>query len=351
MEILEPNGFVHQCCSEWTHGTRGDANTTSLLDVWNGPGYQFARRKMAAPETVGEICKEICPRLYDRQFAEEKIRIEPGSDRFVQNQLLLAEDIAERREVVRGTPTSLTICPSTYCNYDCIMCLCGRTPRRDLPDDIWTQVTDLLPALARLTIIGGEPFADPRTLKFLLDFDVAKYPDTAVNVVTNGSLLTERLLRRLERCTFGAIVVSANAGNAETYAKVQRGLDFGDFLANLDALAAFRSRHHRSFGLSLSFVIQPANIDSLIEFAELARHRNLEIRLLPMNVDSFPELNFYLDDAQVAHVVRRLDEFAEYCARVKPDWRVHAYAAKEAVLGEVARRRTVAGLAPLPAEL
>jgi len=80
----------------------------------------------------------------DDAFGEGTIRIMNGSPRFVENQLWMAEDIAERREVTRARPTKISICPSTYCNYDCIMCDHGRTPRRELPPEIWDELPDFI---------------------------------------------------------------------------------------------------------------------------------------------------------------------------------------------------------------
>lgn len=339
MEALEPDGLVYQCCNEWTWGSRGDANTTTLDAIWNGPGYQQARRQMADEGTVMDLCREICPRLYDKEFSESVFKIKPGSDAFVANQLLMAEDIAERREIMRARPLQMTLCPSTYCNYDCIMCQCGRTPRRELPADIWDQIPEFLPTLESLTLIGGEPLADPRTMELLKGADVLKYPDVRVNLVTNGSLLTPRTLSHLQGCAFGAVVVSVNAGDAETYARVQRGIPLEDLLRNIDALMAFRSAHRRPFGIVLSFVVQPTSIDTIIPFAELARVRGLAIRLLPMNISAVPELDFYLNDDVVAHMLRRLDEFADYCRATRREWLVHAFSARDSLLGEVGRRK------------
>ena len=117
MEIVDPDGRVRQFCSTWTVGDRGNLHGTSLPAVWNGPGYQTARRAMAG-KSLSDLCQPICSRLYDEKFAERHFRIQSGSDAFVKNQLLLAEEIADRREVLTANPLKIAICPSTYCNYD-----------------------------------------------------------------------------------------------------------------------------------------------------------------------------------------------------------------------------------------
>jgi molybdenum cofactor biosynthesis enzyme MoaA len=337
MEIVDPDGRVRQCCSTWTIGDRGNVTAASLSAVWNGPGYRLARRQMGARE-LDPLCHAICSRLHDERFAERELRIQHGSEAFVANQLALADDIAERREEVRGKPLRLALCPSTYCNYNCIMCDHGRSPRRELPASVWDELPSFLPTLQSLTLLGGEPLANPHVMKLLRDFDVARYPDCAIDLVTNGSLLTKQALARMTRCTLGDVTVSLNAGTAEAYERVQRGVSFDAVLANLDALLEFRRHHHRWFGVTLSFVLQPASIDGILAFSELARARGVRIRLMALNPENFVELDYYERPDEVAHVVRRLDELEAHCRRVAPDWLAEVRAGRAAVLGEAASR-------------
>ena len=338
MEVVDPDGKVRQCCSTWTEGDRGGVHGSSLTEVWNGAGYQIARRVMSGTD-LSSLCLPICSRLHDEKFAEREFTIQSGSDAFVKNQLLLAEEIAERREVIRAKPLRLALCPSTYCNYNCIMCDHGRTPRRELPESIWDELPEFMPALQSLTFLGGEPLANQHTMRFLREFDVARWPDAAVDLVTNGSLLTESALRNMKRCTLGNVTVSVNAGTADVYERVQRGVPFAQWLANLDALLRFRGEHHRWFGITLSFVVQPAASQSMIAFGELARARNLPIRLMALNPENHEGLDFYQDPDEVERVVRDVDAFERWALGAKPEWLGEIRAARSAVRGEADARR------------
>lgn len=338
MEVINPDGLVRQCCSQWMHGDLGDVHDASLIDLWNGEGYRRARRVLSS-DKLDSLCRGICPRLHDQKFAERTFRIKDGSQGFVNNQLLIAEEIAERREVVKSMPLWLVLCPSSYCNYDCIMCLNGRTSRQDLPDHVWDELPAFLPTLQTLTLQGGEPLANPRTWEFLRKLDYTKYPDASVDMVTNGSLLTESALARMDRCAFGDITISVNAGTAQVYEKVQRGtVSFEQLLQNIDALIRFRDSRPWWFGITLSFVAQPAATPTLLEFGLLAHQRNLAIRLLPLNVTHVPELDFYSDPDQVAKVVEDLDRFLSFCRRVRPEWVREVMATREGVLQEAGAR-------------
>ncbi len=349
LEVVDPDGKARQCCSAWTVGDRGNVHDTSLDALWNGDGYRSARRVMAGEE-LSALCNPICNRLHDRAFAETALKIVSGTDAFVRNQLLVAEDIAERREVARGKPLELILCPSTYCNYDCIMCQHGRSPRRDLPDRVLDEAEALLPTLRSLTFLGGEPLANPRTMKFLRDFDVATLPDLRVDLVTNGSLLGERALSKLGRSPFGDVTISLNAGTADVYEKVQRGLGLSEILANVDALIELRRSHPRWFGITLSFVVQPTNAHTLVDFAKIADARGVRIRLMALNVEQALELDFYADADAVARVLEHVDALETFAADRRPEWLTEVRGVRAALLAETQHRRVDAapGVRRLP---
>ncbi len=338
LEVANPDGLTRQCCADWTQGARGNVRHDSFERIWNGSGYQEARRRMSAAAVEG-LCLPICPRLHDGACAERQFVITGGSERFVRNQVLLAEEIAQRNEVIRAMPLSLSICPSTYCNADCVMCLHGKEPRRDLPEEFWDELPRLLPTLHTLTLLGGEPLANPRVWTFLRDLDVERYPDVSLDLITNGGLLSETALDQVRRAAIGGVTISLNAGTAEAYERVQRVLQFDQILANLDALIRFRDVHPRWFGITLSFVVQPLNAQTLVEFGEIAHRRDLHIRLLPLSVPpGLAELDFYGSPDTVAQVVAQLDRFLAWTDERRPEWRAEIEATRRAILANAADR-------------
>lgn len=241
-----------------------------------------------------------------------------------------------RRDVVRAKPLYITLCPTTYCNYDCIMCSYGRLPRRDLPSEVLEQLDAFLPTLRTLTLLGGEPLASRAVMDLLRRFDRERYPDGGVDLVTNGSLLTERALQNLGGCAFGAVVISLNAGRPEDYLKIHRGVPMAAVIDNLDSLLKHRERYGH-FGITLSFVVQPAASEGLVEFGEIALERGLDIRLLPLTPSS-KELDFYGRPETVAKVLEDLDRFAEWARGKRPAWSAEIAASRQAIQDEAARR-------------
>lgn len=338
MEVADPRGNIHQCGGNWTDLLIGNVHESSLADVWNGTQYQKARRMMAERELKG-LCSPICVHLHDQRLHEDRFRILDGSRAFVENQLLAIEDIAERREVVRAKPLHLTLSPSSYCNYNCLFCDHGRTERRDMPESVWGELHDLLPTLKTLTILGGEPFANPRTWDFLIHFDAKRAPDVRLDFFTNGSLLTEKALSRIKRAPLGEVTISLNSGTADVYQKLERGIPFQNVIDNVDALIRLRARYPFWFGITLSLIVQRDNAHTLMEFGEIARSRNLHIRLVGLNVQGWEDLNFYKEPAEVARVLRHLDEFGAWAQKVRPDWMHQVVGARGAIVAEAQRRQ------------
>lgn len=338
MEIADPRGNIHQCGGNWTDLLIGNVHTSSLADVWNGTQYQKARRMMAERELKG-LCSPICVHLHDQRLHEDRFRILDGSKAFVENQLLAVEDIAERREVVRAKPLHLTLSPSSYCNYNCLFCDHGRTERRDMPESVWGELHDLLPTLKTLTVLGGEPFANPKTWDFLINFDSKRAPDVRLDFFTNGSLLTEKALARIKCAPLGEVTISLNSGTADVYQKLERGIPFENVIDNIDALIRLRARYPFWFGITLSLIVQRDNAHTLMAFGEIARSRNLHIRLVGLNVQQWEELNFYKDPVEVARVLRYVDEFGAWAQKVRPDWMHQVVGARGAIVAEANRRQ------------
>ena len=340
LEVADPTGTVNQCCSEWTNQVCGRTSTGGLRELWNGPGYRRARQSIASG-SANQLCRPVCPRLHDRDWAESKFRIYPGSERFEANQRRIADDLANRASVSTAMPTHMTITSSSYCNYDCIMCMCGRSPRRELPQAVWDELPEFLPYLWSLNVLGGEPLADPRVTDLLRTLDVDRYPDLGVSLITNGSLLNRRYLQHIDLQVFRGITISLNAGTPEAYLAVQRGVALEDVLLNLDELLKARAEQSAEFSLQLSFVVQPEAIHTLPEFGALADERGVDIRLLPMT--RIPDgAYYYTDQEAVDRVLHHLTEF-EKLSQAKPLWQREILGAKDAVrltaAAAMARRR------------
>jgi len=329
-QVSDLDGVAHQCCSTWTHGNRGNIFEKSIGEIWFGDGYTKARKLMLTKE-YKKLCKSICPRVYDRKKSLNHFKIIDGSKEFVSNQRLIYQEMIQGISKTKAKPLYMALCPSTYCNYDCIMCLHGRTPTRNLPGHIWQQIEEFLPTLHNLTLLGGEPLANKKVLEFLESHDRVSFPDLNIDLITNGSLLNKNTLKRLRNCNFGALTISVNAGSDEVYENVMRGYTYQQLLQNLEDVCDYRASQNKWFDITLSFVVQPKNSFDLINFIELAQSKNFNIRLIPLSPDSVPELNFYGNKMEHDKVLYDIEKAIKYIKIFIPIWNTEITALYESV--------------------
>ena len=281
---LSTSGFAGPCCSDYQAAPASFARPVDVDELWNGEPMRAFRRALAdaRPE---KTCRPTCPVLSGRRYPLADLTLRGGSAPFVEHQLDVAEDLLSGSDLVRGGPLDLLFPPTTFCNYDCLMCEWGELGTLDdeLPPAFYESLAPLLPTMSSIEVAGGEPLASPAFRDFLgtLDFDSA--PDLRVSLVTNGSYLTPRELERLGRVPFSTITVSLNAATPETYRAVNRGLPYERVRAHLDELLS-RQRDGRLRGnVAYSMVLLRTNVHEISAFGELARRDRVNVRfMLPM---------------------------------------------------------------------
>jgi radical SAM protein with 4Fe4S-binding SPASM domain len=164
----------------------------------------------------------------------------------------------------------------SFCNADCIMCPYGDTrsmlKQGIMEDSTFTKVVDELmeyPSLERISLmLQNEPLLEKRILdhiRYIKDKD----PDMNVGISTNGSRLTDRVLKELIKAGLSSLTFSINALTHETFAKIQRGLDFDIVMNNLRNLI---DRNPRQLRITIKFMIIKENHFELA-FAE--KHSDL----------------------------------------------------------------------------
>ncbi len=135
------------------------------------------------------------------------------------------------------------------CNLECIMCNGNassaiRKNRERLPPvpnpydaEFVRQLEAFIPHLREAKFYGGEPF--------LIDiyYDiwnkiVEKNPDAEMFVLTNGTILNDRVKEILNKGRF-ALGVSIDAATRETYERIRMGASYEKVMKNLEYFAAY----------------------------------------------------------------------------------------------------------------
>lgn len=201
-----------------------------------------------------------------------------------------------RREAVGGddaAPRKAYVELTTACNLDCAMCLrrAFEEPGGEMSLATFRRVVEQcaeLPSLATLSFGGyGEPMAHPLFMDFLA---LAKGARLAVEVVTNGTLLTLERMAELLRFGLDKLVVSLDSvGDA-----AGRSLHNGTFPQVASSLRElYKMRLERGAGapeVAIEFVATKRNVAELPALVRLAPQLGFASVLVTNLVPHTPEL-------------------------------------------------------------
>lgn len=285
---------VGPCCADFQAAPQTASG--SFAELWHAPHMRAFRRALSAggpPRT----CSPSCPRLRGRSDSLAQLVLRGGPAPFVENQRHALNAILAGSELPAGTPLELVISTTSHCNYDCLMCHFGAegSLADELPQSFYDSLTELLPGLARLEALGGEPLSSPVFREFLASGALPAHAKVALT--TNGSYLTPKELERLSGVSFEHVTVSLNAASAETYARVNRGLPMTRIRENLAAL------RERVEAVTYSMVLLRENLTEIEAFAALAERDGVGVRfMLPMHDRNGQSI---MTDAEIMRDVER----------------------------------------------
>ena len=155
------------------------------------------------------------------------------------------------------------------CNEKCIMCVPdGKHKRDQISLEEFTAFFDQIkPVAEHLTLIGGETFMYP-WFNQVLDL-LAQHPIT-VTIITNGTMLTEKISPRLVALHALELKFSIDAATRDTYYRI-RGRDvFDKVVANVKRFSDL-TRDKLNIRRILVYVVMRENLDEVLPFVDLAR--------------------------------------------------------------------------------
>ena len=291
---ISPSAMFAPCCIDYPAAHhRIDAGDVTIPAIWNGDAMRAFRRAMARgghPET----CRETCVTLVSGRERSGHLTICGGPASFVESQIRRVEDVLEGREEARSGPLELIFSPTTYCNYDCLMCEYGETGtlQDELGRPFYDALEPLLGDLSLLAVSGGEPLASREFQAFLARVDMSRFPQLRVALTTNLSYFTPAVQERLAHVPWGGFTVSLNAATAPMYALVNRGLPYERIRQNLDALYDRRARGLFKGQVTYNFVVLRANVDEIEAIADLSFADGADVSYLLPHYNRHDESDF-----------------------------------------------------------
>jgi MoaA/NifB/PqqE/SkfB family radical SAM enzyme len=181
---------------------------------------------------------------------------------------------------------SLTLEPTTACNFKCGFCYGRHLPQGLLRADEVERLLDNLGHVAAVEITGeGEPLVNKDLFKIV---DIFKRRGIWVHLSTNGSRLDDAMVGQILDSGIDRLATSLESVRPERYERLRPGGDFAAFRQGLERLSRARAlrRHPLELYLWISLLRECLEeIDEMFAFAEQIGFDRVEMQALnPMPV-------------------------------------------------------------------
>ncbi len=172
---------------------------------------------------------------------------------------------------------------SNTCNLECIMCNGNtsssiRKNRDKLPplhspyDEAFVeQLEEFIPHLKEAKFFGGEPFLIPAYFR-IWESMLKLNPSINIFVITNGTILTDKVKKLLEPGNF-ELAVSIDSIRKERFEHIRKNANYESVFEHLDYFNEYAHRKGRK--ISISFTTQLDNWDELPEVIQFCNSKDI----------------------------------------------------------------------------
>ncbi|MCL4528897.1 MAG: radical SAM protein [Chloroflexi bacterium] len=171
--------------------------------------------------------------------------------------------------------TKVYIEPTVACNLDCITCFrnAWEQPIGRMTEETFERFLAGLRELSPLPSVYfggiGEPLFHPKTIAWITR---VKQLGVKVELITNGTILTEKIARQLIDSGLDVLWVSIDGASPETYADVRIGAELPSILKNMRRFAKMRkASHYPTPEIGIAFVAMKRNIADLPKVIQLVK--------------------------------------------------------------------------------
>ncbi len=171
--------------------------------------------------------------------------------------------------------TKVYVEPTVACNLDCITCFRNEweQPIGRMSGETFAEIIKGLKELDPIPSVYfggiGEPLFHPDTIDWI---GKAKSLGVKVELITNGTILTEKISRQLIESGLDVLWVSIDGASEKTYADVRIGAELPRIVENLKRFVKMRPpTHFPKPEIGIAFVAMKRNIADLPEVIKLGK--------------------------------------------------------------------------------
>ena len=202
-------------CGYSEHKSDVKLKDSSIEQEWNSEYFREIRR-----DFLNQVWPDNCRRCeYVEKMGGKSKKFDENFHLFEPNRHLI--DQTEKDGSVPYYPPHIDIRVGTICNLKCIHCGTGASSKWqedkymlnkysnteeykinnkwiEQESFIWDSILENIHQTKRLSFLGGEPFANKQHNKFIDNISESEYSkDITLFYVTNGTLLTEKVMEKL----------------------------------------------------------------------------------------------------------------------------------------------------------
>ncbi len=171
--------------------------------------------------------------------------------------------------------TKVYIEPTDLCNIACRTCIRNGWDERmgRMNEETFSRILDSVEGLVPVPTIFFGGLGEPLFHKHTVDWIArAKAIGAQVELITNGTMLTEKRSRKIVDAGLDVIWVSIDGATPQSYADVRLGAELPKVLNNLSQFRQMRpGGHHPRPEIGIAFVAMARNINDLPEVLRIGR--------------------------------------------------------------------------------
>jgi radical SAM protein with 4Fe4S-binding SPASM domain len=186
-----------------------------------------------------------------------------------------ARDYWREPAVMQGSPLFLQVEPTILCNLECSFCINPFLPRTrtSLTPAKFDRILDEVPGVSKISLVGiGESFMN-KDLWALVR--AAKRRGIEIGTTSNGTILTDRLLREIVGSPLDWLNFSIDGATKATYEKMRPGATFENVLGNIRRIVTALDGRERP-ALAIWFLSNQDNVHELPDMVELVRELGIK---------------------------------------------------------------------------
>ena len=207
------------------------------------------------------------------------------------NKLKILSCYKEIKQAIKGNipvPRTAEFFVSDSCNHKCKGCHSSMLHKMKKPFLDIKKSTQILNELSHMGVEsieisgGGESLLHPHILEFIEHCYKCNFE---VGLITNGSLITKKMLPTLNKLLF--IRIAMDAATLKTYKKVHGVGDFFKIIENTKMVVDYKKKHHGKVTIGLKYLVSQFNDHEILEATNIAKKLNVDyIQFKPLRNSS-----------------------------------------------------------------